>query len=375
MKVGIDTFGCDNGRSGLGAYLMSLVPAFPLDSGIQFELFGSEIDRYTYNGDKSFNFTSVNIPDSLALERLWHAFKVNSFGKKRNYDAILYPAGSRILPVNFKIKGVAVINDIVSNLFEKTDDSWYRKHIRKGLSKVDCIIAASEYIRKDLEESGISCPNIQVIHNGIDHSLFYPGSSIVTTGNSAVDIKPFAIKKPYLIYASRIVDDRKKHVELIRAFTMFKEKTHLPHRLVLAGSEGEYGSIVHKEAGASSASSDIFITGYFPHDHFPELYHNADACIFPSVTEGVGLSVMESMACGLPVACSSSGALREIAGDNALYFNSDNIEEFAAAIERVVTDSELRTRLSDGGIACVKKFSWQQTAEKTVALLKTICEK
>ena len=353
---------------------MSLVPALPLDSGIQFELFGPEIDRYTYNGDKSFSFTSVNIPDSLALERLWHAFKVNSFGKKNNYDVILYPAGSRILPAHFKIKGVAVINDIVSNLFEKTDDSWYRTRIKKALSRVDCIIAASEYIRKDLEESGISCSNIQVIYNGINHSLFYPGSSIASDSNS-VDLKPFAIKKPYLLYASRMVDDRKKHLELIRAFTLFKERTHLPHRLVLAGSEGDYGSIVHKEAGASTASSDIFITGYFPHDHFPDLYHNADACIFPSITEGVGLSVMESMACGLPVACSSAGALHEIAGENALYFDSDNIEEFASAIERIVTDTELRSRLSDGGIDCAKNFSWQKTAEKTVALLSSICKK
>ncbi|MCR5764286.1 MAG: glycosyltransferase family 4 protein [Treponema sp.] len=374
MKVGIDTFGCDNGRSGLGAYLMSLVPSLPIDKGIEFELFGPEIDRYTYNGDKSFNFSSVKVPDSLALERLWHAFKVNSFGKKMNYDIILYPAGSRILPVNFKIKSVAVINDIVSNLFKNIDDSWYRRRIRKGLCKVDCIIAVSEYIRKDLEASGITCSNIQVIHNGIDHSRFYPGNSIETDSRT-VDIKPFAIKKPYLIYASRLADDKKKHIELIRAFTLFKQRTHLPHRLVLAGSEGSYGSVVHKEAGASSASSDIFITGYFPHNYFPELYHNADACIFPSVTEGVGLSVMESMACGLPVACSSSGALREIAGDNALYFDSDNIEDFASAIERIVTDTELRTRLSEGGIAFAKKFSWQQTAEKTVELLKSVYEK
>lgn len=371
MKVGIDTFGCDNGRSGLGAYLMSLVPALPMTDDIQFELFGPEIDRYTYNGDKSFKFTSVNVPDSLALERMWHALKVNSFGKKMNYDVILYPAGSRILPSSFKVKSVAVINDIVSNLFDKSDDSWYRKRIKKGLSKVDCIIAASEYIRNDLEASGINCSNIQVIHNGIDHSLFYPENSI-ESDNQIVDIKPFAIKKPYLIYASRMVDDKKKHIELIRAFTLFKERTHLPHRLVLAGSEGNYGDVVHKEAGASTASSDIFVTGYFPHDHFPELYHNADACIFPSVTEGVGLSVMESMACGLPVACSSAGALKEIAGDSALYFDSDNIEEFASAIERIVTDKELRSSLVEKGIESARKFSWQCTAERTVEVLRNI---
>jgi glycosyltransferase involved in cell wall biosynthesis len=372
MKVGIDTFGCDHGRSGIGSYLLSLVPCLPVQPEVTYDLFGPEMDRYTYTGENGINFVSANVPDSLAAERFWHLFNVNSFGKKQKYDAILYPAGARMLPLSFRIPGVAVVNDIVSNLFQNADDPWLRKQIRKGLSRADCIIAASQYIRKDLERFGIKNEHVEVVHNGIDHSLFYPRT---IESEETIDIKPFAIKRPYFIYASRMASEEKKHVELIKAFTLFKQKTNLPHRLVLAGSDGPYSDIVHKAAFESPAANDIFLTGYFPHESFPELYRGAEACIFPSVNEGVGLPVIEAMATGLPVACAKAGALTEIAGNNALYFNADNIDEMESVMEQIVTDKQLRAKLTAGGLEWTKRFDWEKTASLTIDVLKKYAKK
>ncbi len=371
MKVGIDTFGCDHGRSGLGSYLSSLTAKLPVDNQITFELFGSEVDRYTYTGGKDIAFKSISVPDSLTAERLWHSFRVNSFGKKQNYDVILYTAGSRMLPKFFKIPGVAVVNDIVTNLFENTNDLWLRKQISRGLSNADCIIASSQYVKDDLEHSKITCKHIEVIHNGIDHDMFFP-SSPEEQFTDTIDIKPFAIKRPYLIYASRMQNAEKKHVELIKAFTLFKERTSSPHRLVIAGSEGAGSDAVHRAALASSVASDIFLTGYFPHENFPELYRGASACIFPSVNEGAGLSVLEAMATGLPTACAKAGALPEVAGENVLYFDSNNIEEMSNAIFTIINDEKLRKRLSEGGIKRAKCFSWEKTTEETIKVLQKI---
>ena len=363
MKVGIDTFGCDNGRSGLGSYLLSMVPALPDSDEVSYELFGPEVDRFTYTGNKPYPFKSVNVPDSLFFERIWPSLNVNTFAKKNGYDVVLYPAGCRILPSRFSVPSVCVINDIVSSLISSSDDSWYRRVVRKSLSRIDCIIVSSEYIRDDLIASGIDCKNIVVIHNGIDHNMFYPSEDF--SGN-VVDIKPFAIKKPYMIYASRMKNESKKHEELIQAFSIFKKKTGLPHRLVLAGTESSYSDKVHAAAHDSEFARDIFITGHFPHEQFPALYRNAEACVFPSVSEGVGLSVMESMACGLPVACSDKGALKEIAGNCALFFDSDSPDSVAAALERIVTDKALRAKLSADGIKWSERYSWRNTAAATM---------
>ncbi|MBQ3965714.1 MAG: glycosyltransferase family 1 protein, partial [Treponema sp.] len=77
MKVGIDTFGCDHGRSGLGSYLNSLVQYLKNEDDVQYELFGAEIDRYTYGNDTDVPYKSISLPDSLTAERVWHLFAAN----------------------------------------------------------------------------------------------------------------------------------------------------------------------------------------------------------------------------------------------------------------------------------------------------------
>ncbi len=370
MKIGIDTFGCDNGRSGRGSYLTSFIDAIPDDPHLSWELFGPEIDRYTYTSEKDFPFSSIPLPDSLNMERLWHLCNCNSFAKKRNYDLVFYASGPQLLPLNYKKKAIVLINDILSSFLKKEDSSFYKKIILKSLSDADCIIAGSNYIRQDIENCNIKIRRLEVIYSGIDHTTFTP---IGKSENSIIDIKPFAIKKPYLIYPSRMQDESKKHVELIKAFSLFKERTQLPHRLVIAGSEGKYSENVRNAALSSQFASDIFLTGYFPHENFGDLYRNAEACIFPSTNEGVGLPVMESIACGLPVACSNSGALKEFAGEGAIYFNSDDVDSIESSIEQIIMNKELRELLIKKGQEKASEFSWEKTTKQTLEIIKSVC--
>jgi glycosyltransferase involved in cell wall biosynthesis len=369
MKVGIDTFGCDHGRSGIGSYLHSFTANLPQLQDVEFELFGSEIDRYTYNSVREIPFKAVPVPDSLGAERFWHYFKLHKFVSVSGYDVILYPAIERVLPLSFKTPGVAVVNSIVSNTLREDRDWALRMQLKRGLAQAQKVIAASQFVRKDLVRNGVNPDKIEVIHNGIDHRLFFPQMLLDA---QTVSIKPFAIKRPYFIYGSRLAGPDKKHIELIKAFVLFKERTHLPHRLVLAGAEGSYSEEVHKVAFQSAAASDIFLTGFFPHESFPQLYAGADACIFPSVNEGVGLPILEAMATGIPVACSKAGALPEMGGPAAIYFDSNNIEEIAAAMEKIVTDSALREKMITDGIEWTKRFSWVNTVSMTIDVMKNI---
>lgn len=367
MKVGIDTFGCDHGRSGIGLYLHSFAANLPLTGDVNFELFGSEIDRYTYNSAREIPFKTVSVPDSLGAERLWHFFSLNKFVKSRKYDVVLYPAIERVLPISFKTPGVAVVNSIVSNALHEADDWALSVQIKRGLKKAQKVIAASQFLRKDLLRLGICEDKIEIVHNGIEHRLFFPQLHI---DSETVNIKPFAIKRPYFIYGSRLAGPEKKHVELIKAFSLFKERTKLPHRLVIAGADGPATESTRVAAGQASSASDIFLTGFFPHESFPLLYAGADACIFPSVNEGVGLPILEAMATGIPVACAKAGALPEMGGEAALYFDADNIEEIADCMEKIVADTALREKKIATGLRWAKRFTWEKTVSETVEVIK-----
>ncbi|MBQ0051479.1 MAG: glycosyltransferase family 4 protein [Treponema sp.] len=371
MKIGIDTFGCDHGRSGIGSYFSSLVQNFNNNDEVEFELFGAEIDRYTYARDNNLSFESILLPDSPKAEKFWHHFLCNRFARKRKYDVMLFPASSTALPSHFGVPSVAVVNDIVSNLFASKTFSE-RLRLKRSLKKVNKIIAASQYIKKDLKRIGIKPEKIVVIHNGINHSMFY---QVDLLNNDYIEINPFSIRRPYFIYSSTMSSSLKHHCDLIKAFELFKDKTGLPHRLVLAGGAGAATEDVKRTALESKYASDIFLTGYFPHETFPALYSGSEACVFPSEIEGVGLPVLEAMASGIPVACSNGGALTEVAGDKAILFNSENLNEIADAMEKICTDKKFRKSMIEQGVDWAKRFSWEKTAQETLEVLKSVVKK
>ena len=367
MKIGIDSFGCDHARSGLGTYLLSFIANYQKEEDITVELFGSPIDKFTYTSGKDIKFVPVNVADSLSAERRWHVFSSQKFVKKQGYDAVLYPAPERVIPISFKTRSVVVVNSVLDT---KVDDDFVhfkRKTIKKSLDAADKIIAASQFIADDLVLHGIDKNKIEVIYNGIDHKLFYPP---IDTSDDFADIKPFAIRKPYFTYGSKLSGPEKKHIELIKAFSLFKERTGLPHRLVIAGSDGKYSDAVHKAAFESPYAAEIFLTGFFPHESFAKLYSDSAGCIFPSTVEGVGLPILEAMATGVPVACSSACALPEIAGNSAIFFDSDNIEEIATSMEKIVVDDELKNKLIANGLERAQSFNWENTARKTIEVVK-----
>lgn len=368
MKIGIDTFGCDHSKSGLGSYLIYFIKNIKADNPNTFELFGSELDRYIYDSEKEKTFVSIKIADNLKAEQKWHKYRIQKFVKKQKYDLVIFPAVENVIPKKIGCKSIAVMSSIYSYII-KQKSYGIRKQIKKGLENCSCIIAASNYIKDDLIQNGFSKDKIQVVYNGIDHKMFFPA---IQDDSEFVEIKPFAIKRPYFIYGSRISCENKKHVQLIKAFNLFKKNTNYPHRLVLAGNNGSYSDVVHKEAFNSEYSSDIFITGYFPLESFPKLYANSSACIFPSVNEGIGLPVLESMACGIPVLCSDKGALKEIGEDVPLYFDSDNIQMIAELMQKIVEDKELVNKKSEDGLQRANKFNWEETVKQTLDIAQSL---
>jgi glycosyltransferase involved in cell wall biosynthesis len=359
MKIGIDALGCNHGQSGAGSYLLNFIKNLPDKNECEFELFGLEIDRYTYTKNKEMPFVSVNIDENLKAIRRWHKHKLKAFCRKNKYDAVIFPAAHIVLPGKIKSKSIIILNGVYSVLGDKKE----HKAIKKALNHSTLTIAASQYIKDDLIQNGFNSEKISVIHNGIDHKVFFPAADF---DSEFVDIKPFAIKRPYFIYSSRLSGSDKKHIELIKAFEIFKKRTNAPHRLVLVGSDGPYAKKIQDFAYNSEYASEILITGHFPQESLQKLYCGSTACIFPAVNEGAGLPVTEAMACGVPVLCSNKGALKEMAGDAPLYFDSDDIEEMAVDMQKLIEDKNLSSQMVQKGFEVSRRINWDSTVKETI---------
>jgi alpha-1,3-rhamnosyl/mannosyltransferase len=108
--------------------------------------------------------------------------------------------------------------------------------------------------------------------------------------------------------------------------------------------------------------------------HKPALYRGALAFLFPSRYEGFGLPPLEALACGTPVIASAVSALPEVVGDAGLLLAPDDVAGMSQALVRLAAEDYLRAKLGRRAIARAAQFSWQCTAERTLAAYRAVLD-
>jgi glycosyltransferase involved in cell wall biosynthesis len=137
--------------------------------------------------------------------------------------------------------------------------------------------------------------------------------------------------------------------------------------LVVPGYPTPHERELSELARALGLSDRVRLPGWLPAEDLEGLYAASACFVFPSLYEGFGLPVLEAMARDVPVACSDRASLPEVAGDAALLFDPEDVEGIRAAVQRLLTDDGLVARLRQAGRSRAASFTWQRTAELTVA--------
>jgi alpha-1,3-rhamnosyl/mannosyltransferase len=114
------------------------------------------------------------------------------------------------------------------------------------------------------------------------------------------------------------------------------------------------------------------LLGHVSDERLRSLYAGAAAFVFPSRYEGVGLPVLEAMACGAPVIASDAASIPEAGGDAAAYFPVGDSAALAAAMEKIFTDPAYADRLREAGRKRAASMSWDTTAEQTLAVFERV---
>ncbi|MBT4857527.1 glycosyltransferase family 4 protein [Candidatus Uhrbacteria bacterium] len=170
------------------------------------------------------------------------------------------------------------------------------------------------------------------------------------------------------------VEEKKNIGLLLEAFFAYKKRRGIgdPTELVLAGSHGDGIERFKKQVTKSSFSSDVHFIGFISDEQKAALLQGAMAYVFPSRYEGFGIPALEAFASDCPLLASDIPALREVAGDAALYAPVDIIDNWARQMERVALNDDVRDRLTVAGRGRLKDFSWDSTARKTWDVLRSI---
>jgi alpha-1,3-rhamnosyl/mannosyltransferase len=234
------------------------------------------------------------------------------------------------------------------------------------LRRCDGIIAVSENSRRDaVEHLGISPDKIEVIYHGVSEAFFDTRPEQVEAAK-----RKYALAKPYLLFVGT-VEPRKNLDALLDAYEGLSDELRSEFSLVIAGSIGwaKASTVARLQSPESSAR----YLGYLPEEDLPLLTAGATACVYPSLYEGFGLPVAQSLAAGVPVVTSNVSSLPEIAGDAAVLIDPRSIEEIRSGIEKVLLSSTLREQLSVAARARGALFRWDEAARKSWQFFEKVC--
>ncbi|HST46565.1 glycosyltransferase family 4 protein, partial [Jatrophihabitans sp.] len=210
---------------------------------------------------------------------------------------------------------------------------------------------------------GLDSDRLQVAHLGVDTELFSPPDAAAQAkARSAAGLEP---DEQFVAFLGTL-EPRKNVPALIRGWVSACARIDgRPPALVLAGGAG-WDRELDAAVAAVPAGLRLLRPGYLPLADLPGLLGAAAVVAYPSLGEGFGLPVLEAMACGAAVLTTRRLALPEVGGDAVAYTEPDDAS-IADALGRLLTDPELRARLSRAGLVRARGFSWAACAQAHLA--------
>lgn len=265
----------------------------------------------------------------------------------------------------YKVKRVVTIHDLTFFIYPDVHTFikrlYFKFFIKKACKYVDFLICVSESTKNDLNKyvKDISAC-VQVVP--LSCSLKIDFSELEKESIK----KNFNIKDKYILFIGTL-EPRKNILNLIKAFHIFLS-SNKEFTLVVIGKKGWFYESIFKLVEELNISDKVIFTGFVTTNEKYAILSDAYVFIYPSIYEGFGLPVLESINYEIPTITSNLSSLPEVAGNAAFYINPHVTEDIKNALELVCRDMDLRNRLIINSRLQKNKFSWNKTAISTYSI-------
>lgn len=296
----------------------------------------------------------------IPFPRAWTHVRLAAELLRDRPDLLWVPAHA--LPFAFPGRAAVTVHDLGYRYFPEAHPANQRRYLdlttRTSTARASVVLADSRATADDLTRFyGTPPGKIQVV---------YPGVDVPEISDIDAVRRKYALPDRYFLFIGTL--QPRKNIARIAAAYKHWQVAHPddPAALVLAGARGWLFDPAWLEG-----IDRVILTGYVDAADKGALYAGALALIFPSLYEGFGFPVLEAMGCGVPVVCSNTSSLPELAGDAALLVDPLSVEAAADAMARLSKDATLRADLSERGKAQATRFTWDTAASAALAALES----
>jgi len=233
---------------------------------------------------------------------------------------------------------------------------------RATLRRARAVIAISGFTRDDiLARYGAEASRVHGILSGLD--------AAEAPGDEDEVRQRYDLQGPFLVFPAAMTP-HKGHAFLLRAFARAVDGLDPRLRLVLTGQKTDLWPGLCAIIAEHGLEDRVHHLGFIPRGDMITLTAAATALVFPSRFEGFGLPLLEAMQHGTPVIASKVTAIPEVAGEGAALLDPDDLDAWASAMRRVVSEPEWAAELSRAGTENTRRFSWRTCAEATLTVLE-----
>ncbi len=347
--------------AGIHSYIHNLLRHLPTSAPAnwQFRAMVGAANRATFDG---VIMRRARLDTESPLRRiLWE--QVCQAPQLRQFD--LYHALAFIAPLWLAAPMVVTVYDLSFMRYPAGLSRARRLYLRlftaQTCRRARRVLAISQSTASDLSSLlHIPASKIDVTPLGYDQEAFRP--------LSAAEVDAFRRRQglpPRFWLFVGTLEPRKNLLMLLHAYARLPQSARLP--LILGGGRGWLADDIFATIERHGLADCIRHIGFIPAVDLPIWYNSAEAFLYPSVFEGFGLPVLEAMACGTPVLTSNVSSLPEVIGSAGMTLPPDDAAVWADALEDIVTNKDWRSMASRRGLERAKQFTWQRTAELTLA--------
>jgi len=281
----------------------------------------------------------------------------------RNFSLLHVPHYNAPLPRQGNL--LVTIHDLTHILAPGFHTTWKTRlyaqpMLRLAARKAAHIFTVSEYSKRQImERLGVSGEKVTVAYNGVAPHFFPErGEEARETFRRAC-----GVDRPYILCVGNLKPH--KNIDgLLRAFALLNSRVSLSCDLVVVGDNSALGPALRNLAAKLGISGATRFVGRVTDDELRAAYSAAELTVLPSFEEGFGLPVLESMACGTPVACSQAASLPEVGGNAAVYFDPHDVASMAEAMRMLLESSADRERYRRLGLENATRFTWTDCADR-----------
>ncbi len=278
--------------------------------------------------------------------------------------ADVYHGVLNVVPLVCPVPSVVTIHDLSAFLFPQTFRKVNRLYtqwaIRVACRRATRILAVSEATKREIVRwLGVAPERIVVTYDAAE-----PRFRPIESGALEAFRRRKGLPERFILFVSTL-EPRKNVPTLLDAYARIASSTDAP--LILGGGKGWLYDAIFAKTEALGLGDRVRFVGFIDNQELPLWYAAATVFTLPSLYEGFGMGPLEAMACGTPVVTSTSSSLPEVVGDAGLTVPATDADALAAALLRVLNDAELRTELRERGFRQARRFSWHETAERTLA--------